>query len=456
MMHVKLVVMLFITKLQLDPMSLQKVTYKRDLRIKYSTDVAVFGGGLAGVGAACAAAKLGYSVLLVERLGWLGGNGTSGGVRGFCGETSGQGDVFDEIIADLEKFKAIEPHFFARNVFFRGRKYEHQYLVLVLEKIVRKLGIQLLLHTRFIDAIGSNGRIETAIIAEREGICGVQARYYIDCTGEAEVCRAAGCKMKKGRVEDGLQLPMSVIGFYRKRGLLHRARNVPQDYYDWNRIKNRGEKPMTSFSRCGRYSRGIKIKIPGFDSTSSDSLTDAEIKGRKEIMRVLDYYQHKTHKNWELDHLSPIIGIREGSRVLGEYYLTVEDCRAGRIFDDGIAVGHYPLDAHDPSDNKRTYILDKKDLRVPPYDIPLRSLIPKGMQNLMVAGRNLSADQLALSSARVMTTCCAMGQAAAISIDLAWKNDVEPVQVALDMPEEIRSAVSDFNICLDHELYQTD
>ncbi len=104
-------------------MNIKQIQYQKKIPIKYNVDIAVFGGGIAGIGAACTAAKKGHSVLLVERLGWLGGNGTSGGVRGFCGETSRQGEIFQEIIDHLKEFNAIEPHFFARNVFFKGRKY---------------------------------------------------------------------------------------------------------------------------------------------------------------------------------------------------------------------------------------------------------------------------------------------------------------------------------------------
>ena len=259
--------------------------------------------------------------------------------------------------------------------------------------------------------------------------------------------------MRKGRAEDHLQLPMSIIGFYRRKSFFHKTRNVPEKYYEWNPILRKADKPMTSFSKCGKYSQGVKIKIPKYDATNSKQLTEAEIHGRKETMRVLDYYQRKRRKRWELDHFSPIIGIREGARVVGEYCLTVEACRNGKRFEDAIAVGHYPLDAHDPGDNKRTYILAKNELRVPPYDIPFRSLIPNGINNLLVAGRNLSADQLALSSARVMTTCCAMGQSVALGIELCLKKSISPLKLAINNPSDLKKEVENFGICLDHKLY---
>jgi hypothetical protein len=111
---------------------------------------------------------------------------------------------------------------------------------------------------------------------------------------------------------------------------------------------------------------------------------------------------------------------------VGDYVLTVEDLRAGRSFDDGIARGVFYLDGHRPDDEKRTYILPRDQLKVPPYQIPLRSLIVRDGANLLAAGRCFSADQLALSSARVSTTCSMLGQAAGIAAALAAAKNADP------------------------------
>jgi hypothetical protein len=191
---------------------------------------------------------------------------------------------------------------------------------------------------------------------------------------------------------------------------------------------------MTSIWPDGPGGNAIKIKIPMFDSTNTESLTMAEIQGRRRMMEVLDYHQRVDEKNWRLDHCSPIIGTREGCRIVGDYVLDVDDLRSGRSFEDGIARGTFYLDGHKPDDDKRTYILPKDELEVPPYQIPLRSLIAKDGRNLMMAGRCFSADQLALSSARVSTTGSMMGQAAGITTALAVQQncdlrDVDPLHV---------------------------
>jgi len=173
---------------------------------------------------------------------------------------------------------------------------------------------------------------------------------------------------------------------------------------------------MTSVWPNGPGGNAIKVKIPMFDSTSTESLTAAEIRARRRVFEVLDYYQ-RGKETMALRCCAPQIGIREGARVVGDYILTVDDLRAGRKFDDAIARGVFYLDGHKPDDEKRTYILAEKQLKVPPYQIPLRSLIAKDGKNLLTVGRCFSCDQLALSSARVSTTCSMMGQAAGIAAD---------------------------------------
>jgi hypothetical protein len=123
---------------------------------------------------------------------------------------------------------------------------------------------------------------------------------------------------------------------------------------------------------------------------------------------------------------------------VGDYILKVEDLRAGRAFDDGVARGTFYLDAHKPDDDKRTYILSESERRVPPYQIPLRSLIARDGKNLMMAGRCFSADQLVLSSARVSTSCSMMGQAAGIAAAMSVQKKCDPRKLK---PAEVRKIV---------------
>ena len=389
----------------------KRVTWRCEAPVRYTCDVAVAGGGIAGVCAALAAAKSGAHVILIERFGVVGGNATTGGVASFCGETAGQGEAFDTIIAGLEAFDAIVPY---KPYKERGsRVFDHEILAMVLQELLLRRNVKLLLHTQVADVIVNKNAISECVVSGPSGLEAVRARQYVDCTGEAQMARAARLDTVRGRPEDGLTLPMSLMFFVRHVAQEHQRAQVPDGWF--GKIRTKDDLPMTSLWPNGPGGNALKIKIPMFDASDTESMTAAEIQGRRRMMEVLDYYQRVEKKPWLLDHCSGRIGIREGRRIVGDYVLTVDDLRAGRTFDDAIARGVFYLDGHKPDDDKRTYILSPEERAVPPYQIPLRSLLPKGIENLMAAGRCFSADQLALSSARVMTTCAMMGQAAGIA-----------------------------------------
>lgn len=394
-------------------------SWQRDVPVRYTCDVAVIGGGIAGVTAALAAAKSGARVLLVERFAVTGGNGTAGGVGAFCGETSGQGEAFDAILSGLEAFGAIAPYRPYEEK--EARVFEPEILAVVLQELLLQRGVRLLLHTQFVDAIVRDGALTDCIVCGPSGPESVRAKQYIDCTGEACLAHRAGCETAKGRPADGLQLPMSMMFFVRHVAPEEARPQVPGGWF--GKIAAKDELPMTSLWPNGPGSNAVKIKIPLFDASDTESMTAAEVRARRRMMEVLDYYQRVEQKPWVLERAATRIGIREGRRIIGEYVLTVDDLRAGRTFDDAIARGVFYLDGHKPDDDKRTYILTPEERPVPPYQIPYRALVPRGITNLHAAGRCFSADQLALSSARVMTTCAMMGQAAGIAAALAAQNE---------------------------------
>ncbi|MBL7092843.1 FAD-dependent oxidoreductase [candidate division KSB1 bacterium] len=400
----------------------KEISWNRSIPMRYDADVAIIGGGIAGVSAACAAAKSGARVILIERFGVVGGNSTTGGVASFCGETAGQGEVFDIIISDLEKFKAVAPYVPYPEA--DHRNFDHEILAVVFQELLLRRNVKLLLHTRFVDVVEQDGKISECIICGKSGPEALRAKQFIDCTGEAEVAHVARFRTMKGGDQNGLQLPMSVMCFVRHVEENELIEQVPEGVF--KRYEKRKDLPMTSIWPNGPHGNALKIKVAKFDATDTESLTAAEIYGRRQMMSVIDYYQRVEKRPWRFDHCSPQIGIREGRRILGDYVLKVEDLRKTRKFDDAVARGTYVLDAHKPDDDKRTYILSKAERTVPPYQIPLRSLIAKDGKNLMMAGRCLSADQLALSSARVTTSCSMMGQAAGIAAAMSVENKCDP------------------------------
>jgi len=389
------------------------VSIKRDIPVRYDTDVVVIGGGIAGVSAACAAVNSGVRVLLIERFGTLGGMLTTGGVAHFCGQIEKQGEVFDEILTGLKKHNSLGEG-------KRESVFNYEILSLVLQEMLLKKKVKFLLHTRLADVLTKGNDITECVISGKSGLEAIRGKVFIDCSGDGDLARLADVSTMKGDGKTGYQLPMSKMFFVREVEANEFANQVASDWS--TRITVKEDLPMTSIWPDGPGGRAIKIKIPMFDSTSTEELTAAEIQARRRTMDVLSYYQEQEKKNWRLTHSATIIGIREGCRIEGDYVLKTDDLRAGKSFDDGVARGTFYLDGHGLTDDKRTYILPKDELKVPPYQIPMRSLIAKDADNLLMAGRCFSAEQLALSSARVSTSCSMMGQATGIAAAMAVNN----------------------------------
>ncbi len=383
----------------------KKIAWNKHIPVRWEADVAVIGGGIAGVSAACAAAEAGARVVLVERFAVCGGDLTAGGVASFCGRLAGNGKTFDEIVAGLKNWGAIE-----------GRIFDHELLAVVLQELLLQKGVKLLLHTRFADVAAADGRIAACVLAGFSGPEALAARQFIDCTGGGDVARQLGCAVM---VSDE-PLPLSMMYFVREgRGA------GPRLPADWTAS---GEKklPRRSVWPNGPGEKAMKQWLFNHSSIDTESMTAAEIAVRRTVMERHDA-DLKAGKQYRYDHCSPIVGIREGCRVRGDYVLTVTDVLAGRSFDDGVAVGSYQLDNHIPG----APMAYKK---VPPYQIPLRSLVARDARNLLTAGRCFSCDQLALSSARVSTSGSMMGQAAGSAAALAAAGncdvrDLDPADV---------------------------
>ncbi len=433
--------------------------YTKKLPISYQADVAVIGGGIAGVCAACAAAKEGASVVLVERFAVTGGNATVGGVANWCGETRGQGRIFDEIIAMQETWNSVAPYPGKAECFKNSnRVFDHEILAVILQELLLKHGVRLLLHTKFVDVVREGDKLKCAVVAGASGPEGLAANTWIDASGDGVLARAAGCALlPPGELGP---LPPSLMYFVRELAEPVKPQ-LPEGWF--HPVTTENDLPMTSTWPDGPDGKALKLKVIGFDTGDTESMTRLEIRARQRMWEVFDYYQRdfrgepaESQRNnprnanvtrWHFDHASPIIGLRETCRVHGDYVLTVDDLLAGRAFEDAVARGVFYLDGMRPDDEKRTYLLTKQEQTIPPYHIPYRSLIARDADNLLVAGRCFSADQLALSSARVMTTCAMMGQAAGVAA--AWSAVQEGVVRDIDgvaLCRHLESNGADFNI----------
>ena len=387
--------------------------YSRKLRVSGSYDVIVAGGGFAGVCAAVSSARKGAGTLLIEHYGFLGGAATAGLVRGFWATVDGVGYVFQEIYDGLKRLGALrESKDYAEEYLKHhppGVGFDEEYLKYILQDLVLKSGVDLRLHSRVIDVIKDEDRVGYLVVHGKSGIEALKARIVIDATGDGDVAALAGADFKKGRESDGRQLAMSL--HFKLLDTGEKVKPVlPESCQEYESFEDLP------------FSPELRPKVIGLDPTDTGELTKAEILARKQVMSIAHYMQKRGHPTYKLVSVAPQIGVREGRRIIGDYVLTEEDIVQGRKFPDVIAVGTSQIDFHDIDEYG-----DKGSRReaVPPYQIPYRCILVKGIENMLTAGRCTSSDQVAQSAYRMIPTCAALGQAAGTAAALAVKSKVK-------------------------------
>ncbi|TVQ39483.1 MAG: FAD-dependent oxidoreductase [Spirochaetaceae bacterium] len=389
-------------------------------------DVAVVGGGIAGVFAALASAGSGAPTVLIERHGFVGGQGTAGGVHTFCGETRLVNRYWTEMVRRLDLLGAIAEY----RPNDDGREFEREPLKFVLQEMLSENGVRVLLHTTLLNVERDGSSIKSVYVLNKSGITKLQCRIVVDATGDADVIACGGWRYHKGgpvfvpgnspRLDSSAQpkqLPMSLYFTLVDSGRAVRA-YLPPDCPEWG---GDDDVPMISVYPS-ENTITVKMKVIGFDATDGESLSAAEQQGRRQMMGLIYHLQHKGYRGrryptYELAWVAPNIGIREGRRVDAEHTLSIEELMDGRSSDDAVAVGSYHMDYHWPDVVQRAGT--GLTTQVPPYHIPLEAMIPCDTENVLVPGRCMSGEQMAMSSFRVMGICAQTGFAAGAAASLA-------------------------------------
>lgn len=414
-------------------------------------DVAVIGGGFAGVAAALAAAREGANVILIDKSNCLGGAAVNCLIYPFMPfatkingtETPLSAGLFTTICEKLKERDALTPLQWA--TFFKDEELKD-----LLNDMVMEAGIDLLFHSYLSRVERQDNRILSATFATVAGDWIVEADYFIDATGNAQLSYLANCPTVQGRESDHLCQPMT---------LCFRLGNVDQKKFqdDFPRLQETYRKLWKEghFINARDDILQIEFPIPNVvhfnttrvikkDPTSPIDVTEAEILARKQVYEMLAFLKEHAVgvENSFLMMTAPEIGIRESRRVVGEYTLTQTDCVNLTKFEDGIAACNYQIDIHDPAGGGSShYFFPEGEY----YTIPYRSLIPKGMDNLLVAGRCISSDHAAQASYRIMPTVCSIGEAAGTAIGVAAR---EKISVQAVDPQIIRQILKDHNAFL--------
>lgn len=394
-------------------------------------DVIIAGGGPAGCAAAIAAARQGAKTLVIEATTCLGGMATAGMVSKWAPFTDKESILYRSIPLEiLMRYKAAATDVPADK--WDWVPIYPELLKRVYDEMLAQAGATVLFSSMVVDVAVENGYIQNLIVANKSGLTPYRAGCYIDCTGDADVAAFAGVPFEKGD-EDG---------FLQYASLCYAIANVDIDklngkyissnpkYNFWQPIIAEGRHPNVTDHFVPSYQKpGIIYAnagdLVGVDGTNPESVSAAYVKGRalaQDFLNALIDYEPEAFKDAVIVATAPAMGIRETRRIHGDYCLSVDDYIAKRSFPDEICRNCYYMDCHDPD--------PEKDLNVRLYGpgdshgIPWRSLLPKGVENLIVAGRSICMERMALASIRVMPNCLAMGEAAGIGAALAAKENV--------------------------------
>jgi len=403
-------------------------------------DVLVVGGGTAGTIAALQAARLGVRTLLCELGGQLGGTMTTGGVA-FPGLFDAWGrQIIAGIGWELVR-KTVEldggrlPDFST----VPARHYENQVRInpglyaALAEEACLEAGVHLCYYELpvLVEASEAGWRVDTAGRQTRRA---VTCRQIVDCTGGADVVAMLGLPRERESTTQPGTFGFAIVGIdadrldddliqRRYEQTLAEGRLLPSDTYH-------------SHIRFAHYLRGNAggNHVLGADDSTSGAATATNIAGRRVMLRLLRFVRSLPGcEDARVERVLGATSVRETYRIVGKTRVTVEDYRAGRVYPDAVCYAFYPVDLHD----ENGVVPEPLATGVVPT-IPLGALVPRGSENLLVAGRCVASDRLANSALRVQAPCMAMGQAAGAAAALAAARGVSPQELPI---EDIRMAL---------------
>ena len=420
---------------------------ERRLPLDDSWDVIVVGGGPAGCAAATAAAREGAKTLLLEATGVLGGMGTAGLVPWFCGYGDGKEVIARGLAEDVRAGLADGmPHLkeaMARHP-LTAPAIDPELLKRIYDDMVAGAGATVLFHSSLCGVeMGDTGQVDALVVSSKAGLGAFRARTYVDCTGDGDLAAWAGAPFEKGD-ETGAMQPAThcfVLANVDEEAL---AKGPGVHFYNadspiWQAIASDKYPLIRELHSCNRkiapgafgFNTGHVFDI---DNTDPASTSEGLLTGRQMGAQYRDALAelHPAFANAFLAATGGLLGVRETRRIMGDYVLTVEDYLAARDFPDEICRNAYGIDVH--CSKERCLELAQKSIeelkefnrqvtqhlpRGASVGVPYRCLLPRGLRNVLVAGRCISTDRQTNGSVRIMACCLNTGEAAGIGAALA-------------------------------------
>lgn len=398
----------------------------RNLPLVNDADVIVCGGGPAGVAAAITAARAGARVRLFEWRGCLGGVWTAG-LLGYFLDFDKPGFA-KELRVKLDQRNA------RGNATSAGRFcYQPEDLKLLLEELCVEAGVKFQYHTRVTAAFREGRQLTTLITDSKAGREAWRAPVFIDTTGDGDLGAQAGCAFEIGEAADCPCQPMSLNALLvvkdveALREFVRFGQPKPGENKDGDK-KKRIREAIISTGHTPSYSSTTMWHVRGnlifamlnheysIKPWDAAEITTATVRARAEMNKMVNGLS-KLGGPWEgiqIVATAEQIGVRDGRRIAGRYTMRKEDLIEGARYDDGVARVTFNVDIHSTTKDKATQGNSNQGVVAKPYDIPLRALIAKDVDGLMMAGRCISGDFISHSSYRVTGNAVAMGEAAGV------------------------------------------
>lgn len=441
-------------------------------------DVVVCGGGTAGCFAAIAAARGGAKTLLLERSFKLGGMLTVGnaGITKFtehCRDVEVyKSEVLDVLATEPKRVQVVRgiPHEFVERLLKRrGGVGTHgvagSYIFsekaaaeLTLIEMLDEAGVEVLYDTRVCLSNTENGVVCSVVVCNKDGFSEIDAKYFIDCTGDADVAALSGASYRVGASRyDVDKCGAKAIGELQHMGAMHRVRGVDFEklftYLEENpdrfvqhefgvmsleNVKESYRNGEMCVFRVLADVPGVSVLRPvqfynlpekdeaiilghhaGFhgNGTNAKSLSEAQKTLQLNTKKMIEYLRAIPGlENLEFIYV-PDVGVRETRHIEGEYTITEVDVISSKKFEDSIACGGHPIDIHPLPPE-----IEHVDLNHWRFYIPYRVMLPKSIDNLLVAGRSVSATRMASGAIRPTAQCMAMGEAAGTAAAILTKS----------------------------------
>lgn len=414
----------------------------RQTPVVAETEVLVVGGGPAGFGAALHAARMGRKTMLIEQSGAIGGVATTGIMSHWTGRQDG--GCFEELRAkarDCESEQVINP----------------EKLRILMLDMLQEAGVEVQLYTAFSDVVMEGSRVTGIITESKSGREAIACRMLIDSTGDGDVAARAGAPFEKGREDGGMQ-PMTIM--FKVAGV-----DMDRAMFFWG-FEDTVQLPEGDLQTLGRRELPqpaghillYPSSLPGVvtvnmtnvidvDGTDVRDLNRAEYVCRKQIPEIIAFLQRHVpgYEGCYLIDSADVIGVRETRRFEAHYRLTEDDIAEARVFDDWVVTkSNFFFDLHNVEGAGLDANGEYKAFQQPaPYTIPLRSFVPRGIEGLLLNGRNISGTHKAHSSYRVMPIVMNMGHAMGIVAALCIAREKAPLDLDLN---ELHDALRRTNV----------